>query len=68
MFHQFHDKHVLVSGQGPIKEIAKYLGFKKVTTIEELRNTFPVLDAVDHKRRISVVSRRLFLVIPSSVM
>jgi hypothetical protein len=55
MFHQFHGKHMLVSGQGPVKEIAKYLGFKKVTTIEELRGIFPALDAVDHQRRISVV-------------
>ncbi|XP_065348959.1 haloacid dehalogenase-like hydrolase domain-containing 5 [Cloeon dipterum] len=54
MFHQFHNKHMLVSGQGPVKEIAKYLGFKKVTTIEELRGIFPALDAVDHQRRISV--------------
>ncbi|XP_059489506.1 haloacid dehalogenase-like hydrolase domain-containing 5 [Neocloeon triangulifer] len=54
MFHQFHNKHMLVSGQGPVKEIAKYLGFQKVTTIEELRATFPALDAVDHQRRISV--------------
>ncbi|KAF4533280.1 hypothetical protein B566_EDAN010515 [Ephemera danica] len=55
MFQQYHDKHMLISGQGPIKEIAKYLGFNKVTTIEELRNTFPVLDAVDHQRRVSVL-------------
>ncbi|KAK7862641.1 hypothetical protein R5R35_002070 [Gryllus longicercus] len=54
MFQQFHTKHVLVSGQGPTVEIAKNLGFQKITTLEQLRHTFPVLDAVDHKRRISV--------------
>ncbi|GAB1609724.1 haloacid dehalogenase-like hydrolase domain-containing 5 [Argonauta hians] len=51
MFRQFHDKHVLVSGQGPVLEIAKNLGFTKITTIETLRQTFPLLDMVDHKRR-----------------
>ena len=56
MFRQFLDKHVLVSGQGPAKEIAKYLGFQKVTTIETLRQSFPTLDMVDHKRRKTDVS------------
>jgi ribonucleotide monophosphatase NagD (HAD superfamily) len=56
MFQQYHNKRVLISGQGPIVEIAKNLGFEKIVTIEELRCTFPMLDAVDHKRRISVVS------------
>jgi ribonucleotide monophosphatase NagD (HAD superfamily) len=56
MFQQYHNKHVLISGQGPIVEIAKNLGFKKIVTIDEMRCTFPMLDAVDHKRRISVVS------------
>ncbi|XP_078596720.1 haloacid dehalogenase-like hydrolase domain-containing 5 [Branchiostoma floridae x Branchiostoma japonicum] len=51
MFRQFHDKHVLVSGQGPIIEIAKNLGFTKVTDVDTLRNRFPLLDMVDHKRR-----------------
>ncbi|XP_033647452.1 haloacid dehalogenase-like hydrolase domain-containing 5 [Asterias rubens] len=51
MFPQFHDNHVLVSGQGPIKEIAKYLGFTKVTSVEDVRDMFPHLDMVDHQRR-----------------
>lgn len=54
MFKQFHDKHVIVSGQGPSLEIAKCLGFNKVVTMEEFRNAFPKLDAVDHARRLSV--------------
>ncbi|KDR13978.1 haloacid dehalogenase-like hydrolase domain-containing 5 isoform X1 [Zootermopsis nevadensis] len=54
MFQQYHNKHVLISGQGPIVEIAKNLGFKKIVTIDQMRNAFPLLDAVDHKRRISV--------------
>lgn len=56
MFQQYHNKCVLISGQGPIAEIAKNIGFKKIITIDQMRNTFPMLDAVDHKRRISVVS------------
>lgn len=51
MFQQFHDKHCLISGQGPIVDIAHGLGFTKVSTIDHLRSHFPLLDAVDHKRR-----------------
>lgn len=51
LFDQFFDKHLLVSGQGPIKEIAKNLGFLKTTTIDELRHAYPQLDCVDHQRR-----------------
>lgn len=55
VFHKFHDKNVLVSGQGPIEEISRKIGFKKVFTIEDIRKAFPLLDAVDHKRRVSQV-------------
>ena len=48
---EFHKKHCLVSGQGPIVEIAHRLGFKSVITIEEIRRYYPQLDVVDHKRR-----------------
>ncbi len=51
MFREFHSKHVLVVGQGPVVEIATNNGFKNVKTIEDLRHAFPSLDAVDHKRR-----------------
>ena len=51
MFKEFHNKHVLVVGQGPVNEIAKNLGFKSVTDMEEYRRAFPTLDAVDQKRR-----------------
>mgnify|MGYP003574217533 CR=1 FL=1 len=51
MFKLFLDKHVLVSGQGPVREIATNLGFKKVITIDEMRQAFPTLDKVDHTRR-----------------
>lgn len=55
LFKGFHDKRVLVSGQGPVVDIAANLGFSQVTTIDDVRATFPVLDAVDHKRRVSAV-------------
>ena len=56
MFRQFMDKHVLVSGQGPTLEIAKCLGFTKVSTIDDIRQAFPNLDMVDHERRPAAVS------------
>lgn len=55
VFHDFYNKNILVSGQGPVEEIAKEIGFKKVVTVEDLRKAFPLLDAVDHKRRVSQV-------------
>ncbi|KAE8293662.1 Haloacid dehalogenase-like hydrolase domain-containing 5 [Larimichthys crocea] len=51
MFKKFHDKCVLVSGQGPVLEIAKNVGFKNVVSIDMLRESFPLLDMVDHNRR-----------------
>ncbi len=51
MFKEYHDKHVLVVGQGPVNEIANNLGFTRVTNIDDFRHAFPTLDAVDHKRR-----------------
>jgi len=51
MFNYLHDKQVLISGQGPITEIARELGFKKTTTIEEVVKNFPSLDYVNMKKR-----------------
>ncbi|KAG1962673.1 haloacid dehalogenase-like hydrolase domain-containing 5 [Pimephales promelas] len=51
MFRKFHDKHVLVSGQGPVLDIAKNVGFTNVVSIDMLRESFPLLDMVDHNRR-----------------
>ncbi|XP_039626833.1 haloacid dehalogenase-like hydrolase domain-containing 5 [Polypterus senegalus] len=51
MFRKYHKKSVLVSGQGPVLDIAKNLGFTKVITIDMLREAFPLLDMVDHNRR-----------------
>ncbi|XP_075458532.1 haloacid dehalogenase-like hydrolase domain-containing 5 isoform X1 [Ascaphus truei] len=52
MFHEFHNKRVLVSGQGPVEEIAKDLGFENVVTIDALRTAYPLLDMVDQSRRL----------------
>ncbi|KAM4562340.1 haloacid dehalogenase-like hydrolase domain-containing 5 [Odontesthes bonariensis] len=51
MLKKFHDKCVLVSGQGPVLEIAKNVGFKNVVSIDMLRESYPLLDMVDHNRR-----------------
>ena len=51
MFTEFHNKHVLVTGQGPVEYIARSLGFTRITTMDQLRHAYPALDAVDHKRR-----------------
>ncbi|XP_061577416.1 haloacid dehalogenase-like hydrolase domain-containing 5 [Cololabis saira] len=51
MFTQFHKMRVLVSGQGPVEEVAHNLGFEDVVTIDMLREAYPVLDVVDHNRR-----------------
>lgn len=51
LFRQFHDKQVLISGQGRVKEIAKELGFKKTVTMDELVANFPSLDYVNKDKR-----------------
>ncbi|CAF4549058.1 unnamed protein product, partial [Rotaria socialis] len=47
----FHNKHVLVSGQGATEYIARMIGFKSITTIEKVCEAFPELDMVDHMNR-----------------
>lgn len=64
---EFHKKHCLISGQGPIVEIATKLGFKKVITIDELRQYYPQLDVVDHKRRNFAVIYFNFLIALNSL-
>ncbi|XP_038149092.1 haloacid dehalogenase-like hydrolase domain-containing 5 [Cyprinodon tularosa] len=51
MMESFHNKCVLVSGQGPMTQIAHTLGFQNVITIEQLSEQHPLLDMVDHSRR-----------------
>uniref|UniRef100_A0A672U3C6 Haloacid dehalogenase-like hydrolase domain-containing 5 n=1 Tax=Strigops habroptila TaxID=2489341 RepID=A0A672U3C6_STRHB len=55
MFKRYHDKCVLVSGQGPLLDIAQDLGFGQPITIETLREKHPLLDVVDHDRRPDVL-------------
>ncbi|KAL6086905.1 hypothetical protein STEG23_012828, partial [Scotinomys teguina] len=51
LFFQYHNKRMLVSGQGPLMENARALGFRNVVTIDDLRTAFPELDMVDLDRR-----------------
>ncbi|CAM5079876.1 unnamed protein product [Natator depressus] len=51
LFHQFHEKCMLVSGQGPVEENARNMGFRNVVTIQDVRKAFPLLDMVDQSRR-----------------
>lgn len=50
MLKEFHDKRVLVSGQGPIRDISQNLGFTNICTVEDIQEAFPVLDVVDHRK------------------
>lgn len=60
---EYHKQRVLVSGQGPVAEIAKGLGFQKVMTIDEVLSVFPHFDMVDHKRRRDPVSFISYLLV-----
>ncbi|NXV99577.1 HDHD5 hydrolase, partial [Fregetta grallaria] len=60
MFKRYHEKCVLVSGQGPLLDIAQDLGFCQPITIETLREKYPLLDVVDHDRRPSVLVSEYF--------
>ncbi|KAL0967990.1 hypothetical protein UPYG_G00260710 [Umbra pygmaea] len=51
MFTQYHNLCVLVSGQGPVLEVAHSLGFQNIVTIDMLREVYPLQDVVDHSRR-----------------
>ncbi|NWW77449.1 HDHD5 hydrolase, partial [Climacteris rufus] len=68
MFKRYHDKCVLVSGQGPLLDIAQDLGFCQPITIDTLREKHPLLDAVDHDRRPNVLVSVHFCFKPLSVV
>uniref|UniRef100_A0AAV2MHN7 Haloacid dehalogenase-like hydrolase domain-containing 5 n=1 Tax=Knipowitschia caucasica TaxID=637954 RepID=A0AAV2MHN7_KNICA len=51
MMKSLHHKHVLVSGQGPIRDIAQRLGFQNVVTVDDVRKHCPLLDVVEHSPR-----------------
>ncbi|KPP74846.1 cat eye syndrome critical region protein 5-like [Scleropages formosus] len=66
MFKKYHEKCVLVSGQGPVLDIAKNVGFSNVVSIDMVRESFPLLDMVDHNRRPKVPVSRLCHLTPLS--
>jgi HAD superfamily hydrolase (TIGR01456 family) len=47
----YKEKYSLISGQGPIQEISKQLGFKNTISVDELRDTFPYFDMVNQSTR-----------------
>ncbi|CAF3125191.1 unnamed protein product [Rotaria sp. Silwood2] len=51
---EFHNKHVLISGQDAAEDIARMIGFKSITTIEKVCEAFPELDMVDHMNRVKL--------------
>ncbi|XP_060101765.1 haloacid dehalogenase-like hydrolase domain-containing 5 [Heteronotia binoei] len=55
LFRKFHDKCMLVCGQGPVAQNARDLGFQHVITIEDVRKAFPLLDMVDQSLRPKVL-------------
>uniref|UniRef100_A0A8C3NBC3 Haloacid dehalogenase-like hydrolase domain-containing 5 n=1 Tax=Geospiza parvula TaxID=87175 RepID=A0A8C3NBC3_GEOPR len=63
MFKRYHKKCVLVSGQGPLLDIAQDLGFCQPITIDTLREKRPLLDAVDHDRRPNVLVSEISVVL-----
>ena len=58
MYHQLKNKHCLFAGQGQTIEIARHLGFTRITTIDMLNEMFPMLDVVDMSRRRKIASNQ----------
>ena len=54
-FVHWHDKRVLVVGQGDMRQMAEDLGFKHVFTLEQVAEAWPLLDMVNHENRRTVV-------------
>jgi len=46
-----HHKHVMVSGQGPVSEIAQMCGFSKVSHVNHIDGYFPELDVNDRRKQ-----------------
>jgi len=57
MFDWLHNKHVLVSAQGNIKEILQGYGFTNVSDIQDLKRAYPLLDMVDRDTRYNNANR-----------
>ncbi|KAL1462757.1 hypothetical protein WDU94_014568 [Cyamophila willieti] len=67
MLHKYHQKHTFISGQGPMEEIAKRLGFNKVATVDNVRSAHPLLDCVDHRRRVTLKDVQSGKVVPTDL-
>ncbi|KAI3384093.1 hypothetical protein SNEBB_006446 [Seison nebaliae] len=55
-FTKFHDKNVLIIGQGNYREVAKELGFTNTCTVDDIIRYCPDLDMVDHQNRKRLLS------------
>ncbi|XP_074645773.1 haloacid dehalogenase-like hydrolase domain-containing 5 isoform X2 [Tubulanus polymorphus] len=51
VFESYKNKYVLCLGQGPLKEICADLGFTRTCSIEDVKESYPLLDMVDHANR-----------------
>ncbi|KAM7535321.1 hypothetical protein Aperf_G00000102215 [Anoplocephala perfoliata] len=52
LYSSYFDKHVAICGQGPLKSLAEQIGFRRCSTINEISQVFPWLDACKPKRDI----------------
>eukprot|EP00123_Amoebidium_parasiticum_P001534 comp12648_c0_seq1/m.7704 comp12648_c0_seq1/g.7704 ORF comp12648_c0_seq1/g.7704 comp12648_c0_seq1/m.7704 type:complete len:354 (-) comp12648_c0_seq1:98-1159(-) len=52
-FTEYFDKHVLLLGQGPLKDIARDYGFMRVCTMDDVASAYPLLDVMDKSKRYS---------------
>jgi len=50
---EYHKKKCLVLGQGTSADLAKEIGFTDVITIDEIKESMPNLDVMDHKVKFS---------------
>lgn len=51
---EYHNKHVLLVGQGPVRDVAKELGFKNYCLLDDVCDAYPLLDMVNHENRKAV--------------
>ncbi|KAM3182910.1 hypothetical protein ACTXT7_011394 [Hymenolepis weldensis] len=52
LFSSYFDKHVVVCGHGPLKSLAQNIGFKRCSTIDEISQLFPWLDACKPRNKL----------------
>ncbi|XP_052823424.1 haloacid dehalogenase-like hydrolase domain-containing 5 [Octopus bimaculoides] len=49
-----HDKHILLVGQGPVRDVALELGFTNYCLLDDITDAYPLLDMVNHENRKAV--------------